>query len=71
MKQVGAGRKSLDDSDIENDSTAQSKETGANITELKGDYSTHICPLCGSDVEEGHTFCAEGEAEYELEAQDE
>lgn len=71
LKQVGAGRKSLDDSDIENDSTAQSKETGANITELKGDYSAHVCPLCGSDVEEGHTFCAECEAEYELEAQDE
>lgn len=71
QSKVGAGRKTIDDSDIDNDSTAQSKETGANISELKTDYSSRFCPLCGNDVEEGHIFCSECENEYNMEGQDE
>ena len=67
------GRKSIDDEDIDNDSTAQSKETGANISELKEDYvAQHICPLCGSeDVEDGHILCAECEEENGVEPEEE
>lgn len=68
--QTGAGRKAISDSDIENDSTAQSKETGENVSELKQDYEDRqkICPLCGSeDVEDGHIFCSNCESEYGLE----
>lgn len=64
----GVGRTALDENDIENDSTAQSRETGANITELKEDYvAQHICPLCGSeDVEDGHFLCSECEEKMEM-----
>ena len=56
----------------ENDSTAQSRETGANITELKEDYvAQHICPLCGSeDVEDGHFLCSECEEKMELDGEE-
>nr|DAG53667.1 MAG TPA: portal protein [Caudoviricetes sp.] len=68
----GVGRTALDDTDIENDSTAQSRETGANITELKEDYvAQHICPLCGSeDVEDGHFLCSECEEKMELDGEE-
>ena len=68
----GVGRTALDDGDIENDSTAQSRETGANITELKEDYvAQHICPLCGSDdVEEGHFLCSECEEKMEIDGEE-
>lgn len=66
VETVTAGRKSLDDSEIESDATAQSKETGENVSELKQDYSIgHICPICGEEeVENGHIFCKNCEEEY-------
>lgn len=67
----GVGRTALGDDEIENDSTAQSKETGANITELKEDYEQHVCPMCGSDeVEDGHFLCSECEEKEEIEGEE-
>ena len=67
----GVGRTALGDDEIENDSTAQSKETGANITELKEDYEQHVCPMCGSDeVEDGHFLCSECEEKAEIEGEE-
>lgn len=63
-----AGRKALDDNNIENDSTAQSRETGANISELKKDYSDGRCIECGEYVEnEGDVLCEECKEKHELE----
>lgn len=61
---VVAGRKSIDDNDIESDATAQSKETGENITEVKENYESDICPICGAEKEDGHIFCNSCEEEY-------
>ena len=68
---VKVGRKEISESDIENDSTAQSRETGANITELKSDYAEMIrhnrCVVCGDIVEDGHLLCPDCEDEMEIE----
>ena len=66
------GRKTIDDNDIENDSTAQSKETGANISELKTDYAQsrigeNICIMCGEHVEDGQIVCEDCREEYGIE----
>lgn len=73
VEQTGAGRKSISEEEIENDSTAASRETGANISELKEDYAAAaekgVCPICGDPVEEGHIFCESCESDFGLDTE--
>lgn len=50
------GRPSLDDADVENDSTAKSKEDGTNTSDNRDTLSAK-CPLCGAELEEGQEIC--------------
>lgn len=66
----GAGRKLIEDTEIESDSTAQSRETGANTTEMKQDYAEHgMCILCGELTEEGHVLCESCEEMYGVDSE--
>ena len=66
----GAGRKLIEDTDIESDSTAQSRETGANTTEMKQDYAAQgMCILCGEPTEEGHVLCESCEETYGVDSE--
>lgn len=62
------GRPSIDDGDVENDSTAASKDAGNNVSDTK-EFSSHdgLCILCGASVEEGHILCADCEEQYDIE----
>lgn len=66
----GAGRKLIEDTDIESDATAQSRETGANTTEMKQDYAANgMCILCGGPTEEGHALCEDCEETYGIDSE--
>ena len=56
-KQKTAGRPSLDDNEIINDSTAASKDRGDNVSEIKEFIAQNKCILCHRDVEEGQIIC--------------
>ena len=47
------GRPSLSDSAVENDNTATSKDAGNNVSDIKGDYSVHVCHRCGAELGDG------------------
>ena len=64
------GRPALDDGDVENDSTAASKDAGDNVSEVKEFVAMGICPICGESVEDGHVFCSSCEAEYDIEIEE-
>ena len=54
------GRPTKADGEIDNDNTAASKEGGADISDIKREYSLAegaVCALCGSHVEEGSFLC--------------
>lgn len=61
------GRPSIEDSDVENDNTAASKEAGTNTADMRQYIENGVCLLCGSSIEEGHVFCEECEEEMGLE----
>lgn len=68
--ETSAGRKLIEDTDIESDSTAQSRETGANTTEMKQDYAEQgMCILCGEPVETGHVLCESCEEMYGVDSE--
>jgi len=62
------GRPGLDENDIENDATAQSREEGQS-SDMKEDYSAldNKCIACGEDCEDGHVFCEQCEMDREYE----
>lgn len=55
------GRPPLDESDIENDATAKSREAGDNTAEnrMYSAIDKHICPICGADIEDDEVICEE------------
>lgn len=53
-KQVG--RPALDDSDIENDATAASRDAGDNTAENRDSMAAR-CPICGAELEDGQIVC--------------
>lgn len=57
----GPGRKPLDDSDIENDATAASRDRGDNTADNRETLSKkdHVCPICGADIDEDQYICDE------------
>lgn len=57
-EQVGAGRPSLDEDEVENEATAKSRDAGDNTAENR-DTLSHKCPICGSELEEGQEICEE------------
>lgn len=64
------GRPTIDDADVENDSTAASKDAGDNVSDTK-EFSIHegTCILCGAFTEEGHIMCEDCEDQYDLEGE--
>ena len=52
------GRPALDESEIENDATAASRQDGTNTVENR-DTMSKKCPICGAELEEGHIVCEE------------
>lgn len=70
LSTTGAGRPSLDDGDVTNDSTAASKDAGNNVSDIKEFTAQGICLLCGEPTEEGHILCANCEAEMGVENED-
>lgn len=50
------GRPALDESDIENESTAASRDAGDNTAENR-DTMTAKCPICGAELEDGQIVC--------------
>lgn len=62
------GRPTIDDADVENDSTAASKDAGDNVSDTK-EFSAYdgFCFMCGAPVEDGHVLCVDCEDEYDIE----
>lgn len=52
------GRPALDDGEIDNDSTAKSRDDGTNVSGNREDYSAK-CPLCGAELFDGQEVCEE------------
>nr|DAQ20986.1 MAG TPA: portal protein [Caudoviricetes sp.] len=52
------GRPALDESEIENDATAASRQDGTNTVENR-DTMSKKCPICGAELEEGQIVCEE------------
>lgn len=52
------GRPKLDDSEVDNDSTAKDRDNGTNVAGNREDYSRK-CPICGGELEEGQEICEE------------
>lgn len=61
-KREGAGRPELDDSEIENDNTAASKESGLDTADVRDFSFNGKCVLCGSDSDE--ILCEECREKY-------
>ena len=51
-KQSGAGRPAIDDSEVENDNTAASKESGLDTADVRDFEFNGKCVLCGKDSDE-------------------
>ena len=58
QEEKSVGRPPLEDSDVENDATAASKEAGDNTVDNRDTFSTK-CPICHGDKEEGQLVCDE------------
>lgn len=70
-QQTGAGRTTIEDSEIESDSTAISRDTGANTTELKEDYAHNgLCILCGEPTDGTNIMCEECLSKYDIDTEE-
>lgn len=67
------GRPTISDANIDNDSTAASRESGDNTSEVKKDYAVakKKCLMCGVEVDEGEFLCEECKEEYKQQLEEE
>lgn len=57
------GRPSLEDTEVENDNTAISKEAGNNVSETKDFAVQGVCVFCGAEVEDDQYICEDCQRE--------
>ena len=60
------GRPALDETDIENENTAASRDAGTNVSDIKEFAQEGRCIICGEITEDGHPLCYECEEKLEV-----